>query len=548
MGFARVTREDTAWLPRSAVPSMPARPMAMGFRGVVATPHYLATSAGLRVLQDGGNALDACVAACAVLGVVHPNGCGIGGDLFLLIHPAGGGHPWVLNASGRAGSKATPDFIRAAGHDRLPDKGPLSVVTPGCVAGWQAALERFGTRELGALLQPAISWAEDGFPADADLAHALRGALRQFNEEARRTFAPDDRLPEPGNMIRQPELGRALRRIASGGARAMYDGPLGQAIGQFLQIEGGHHTPDDMAAYECEWAEPVQTDFRGYSVYSAPPNSQGLLHLMALGILEPKDLGEPQSAQATHLQLEAMKFGYESARRQIADPAFHRVPTARLLSESHAAAGRAQLSAAQAASPPPVPGAGDTVYLCSVDREGNLVSMIQSLRQGLGAGLMVPGTGILLNNRARDFGLADGDPNQIAPGKRPRHTLAPGLVLRDGKPAMAYGTRGGDGQPYTMLQLSCNLLAFGMDAQAALDAPRWSVEPADSGLAAGKIVLEGRFSGEARETLQEAGYDVRAIQDFDERCGVACIVQIDRQRGVFLGGADPRGEGLALAF
>ena len=523
------------------------RSTAMGLNGAISTPHYLASAAGLRVLQDGGNALDACVAANAVLGVTWPQMCGVGGDMFILISRPDAPRPVVLNASGRAGSKATPDFVRSAGHDRLPDKGPLSVVTPGCVHGWNMALERFGTRDLGVLVQPAIVFAENGFPASRHLANAVRSGLRFFNDAARDTYAPGGRLPQPGDVIRNPGLARTLRQVAADGPRVMYDGPVGKAVGDFLESQGGHHTAEDIAAHSSEWVEPAQVEFNGFQVCAVPPNSQALLHLMALAVLDTLDLGDPHSARATHLQVEAMKYAFRD-QRSIADPTFVEVPVERLTSREHAARGREQLQMDRASRPAAGVRAGDTVYLCAADRDGMAVSMIQSLRQPWGSALMVPEVGVVLNDRGRDFGLADGDPNQIAPGKRPRHTLSPGMALRDGRPAYVYGTRGGDGQPFTMLQLGCNLMRFGMDPQEALDAPRWSVEPQAAGPANGDLALEGRFRAEVRVELQAMGHPIVELDDFDFNLGTSCIVEIDRERGVFLGGADPRGDGIALAF
>jgi gamma-glutamyltranspeptidase/glutathione hydrolase len=527
------------------------RATAMGLNGVIATPHYLASAAGLRVLQDGGNAVDAAVAACAVLGVVWPHMCGIGGDLFLVIFPAGGDRPIALNSSGRAGAKATADYVRAAGHKRVPDKGALAVVTPGCVAGWQEALQRYGTRELAPLLDAAIRVADEGFPISPFLARSIRQQHSHLNEPAQRTYAPNGNPLPPGAVLRQPDYAATLRRIAWEGPEAMYDGPLGEAIGRFLAAEGGHHGPEDIAAHRCEWVDPALIDFTapggtGYQVCCMPPNSQAMLHLIGLNVLESLNLGAPQGARATHLQLEAMKYAYLD-RPLIADPAFTEVPVARMLSKAHAAAGRAQLSLDRA-SPPPAPvAAGDTVYLCAADRDGNVVSMIQSLRESWGSNLMVPELGMMLNDRGRDFGLEDGDPNQIAPGKRPRHTLSPSMVVRDGAPLFAYGTRGGDGQPFTLLQVICNLLVHGMDPQVALDAPRWSLDPLDAGPAVAQLALESRFSAETQAQLRAMGHPVVLIDDFDMVCGTSNIVQLDRERGILLGGADPRGDGVALA-
>jgi gamma-glutamyltranspeptidase/glutathione hydrolase len=520
----------------------------MGLNGVIATPHYLASAAGLRVLQDGGNALDAAIAANAVLGVVWPFMCGIGGDMFIVIYPAGGDRPMVLNASGRAGTRGTADFVRSAGFEKgLPNKGPLSVVVPGCVAGWQMALERYGTRELGALLQPAISFAENGYPVSPRLSEGIQSQARNFNDAARACFMPNGSAPRVGTIQRMPQYAESLKLIARDGPKAMYGGPLGQAIGDFLDSVGGHIVADDVAAHACDWVEPVAFDAYGHRVCVAPPNSQAILHAMSIALLDGFDLGSPQSAQATHLQVEAMKVAYQD-RPRIADPAFVDVPLAEMVSEEHLRAGRASIDPTRASRPAVGATAGDTIYLCAADRDGTMVSLIQSLREPFGSGLMVPGVGIMLNDRAKDFGIADGDPNQIAPGKRPRHSLTPAMALKNGKPAFAYGTSGGDGQPYTVLQLHTNLLAFGMDPQEALDAPRWTIDPAPAGPAKGSIAFEDRVSQETLDGLAALGHPVKTVEGFSDDCGRASVVQIDYERGILLGGADPRSDGAALAW
>lgn len=525
------------------------RGAAMGLHGAIATPHYLASATGFRVLQDGGTAVDAAIAANAMLGIVRPDQTTIGGDLFMLIAPHGSGDVLCLNASGRAGGRGTPEFVRASGHNRLPEKGPLSVVTPGCVAGWAAALERFGSRELGALLQPAIDAAEQGVPAVRLFASRLEAETPNFNEAARAVFLPGGRAPRTGDVFRNLEYAESLRLIAKDGPRVMYDGPLGHRIGEYLESVGGTLTASDLAGYAPDWVGPARMPFADFDLTVLPPNSQAILHQMALGILEGVDLGPPLGAQAVHLQVEATRLAYED-RGEIGDPAFMRVPLSQLLSREHAASKRARISADQAVSPPPSGGSSDTVYVAVADRDGTVVSLIQSLRKPFGSGVVVPGTGILLNDRGRDFGIDDGDPNQIAPGKRSRHTLTPAIATRGGRPAFAYGTAGGDVQPFTMLQLSCNLLVYGIDPQEAVDAPRWTVIPAEPG-PPGTLGLEGRFAPNVRAELAALGYKLEIQPDFDDRANygsVASAIQIDHERGVYLAGADPRADGIALAW
>jgi gamma-glutamyltranspeptidase/glutathione hydrolase len=331
----------------------------------------------------------------------------------------------------------------------------------------------------------------------------------------------------------------------------MYDGALGQKIGNYLESVGGHLNADDLGSFEPDWSDPAHMPFGDFEVSCIPPNSQAILHLIALGVLDGVDIGPALSAQAIHLQVEATRLAYQD-RELIADPRFMPVTPQTLVSPERLAAKRKEIAFDRAWGLPPSGGNTDTVYVAAADREGNVVSLIQSLRKSFGSGVVVPGTGILLNDRGRDFGLEDGDPNQIAPGKRSRHTLTPALATRSGRPAFAYGTAGGDVQPFTMLQLSCDLLLFGMGPQEAVDAPRWTVIPAEPGPAAeAKLGLEGRFAAVIHKELEALGYTIEVEPDFEDRANlgsVASAIQIDQDRGVFLAGADPRADGIALAW
>jgi gamma-glutamyltranspeptidase / glutathione hydrolase len=527
------------------------RGTAMGLNGAIATPHYLATAAGFQLLRDGGNAIDAAIAANAVLGLVRPDQTTIGGDLFMLIWPARERRVLFLNSSGRAGAKGTPDFVRSSGYDRLPEKGPLSVLTPGCVAGWAAALERFGTRELGSLLQPAIDAAEGGVAAAPLFANRLAAEADNFNEAARQVFMPNGKAPKAGDPFRNPEYAESLRLIAREGPRVMYEGALGHKIGSYLDGAGGHLTPADLAVYEPDWSDPAHMPFGDFQVNVIPPNSQAILHLIALGIMQGVDVGESMGGRQVHLQVEATRLAYQD-RGLIADPRFMPLGAQDLLAPNRLAAKRKEIEFERAWGQPPSQGHADTVYVAVADREGNVVSLIQSLRKPFGSGVVVPGTGILMNDRGRDFGIEAGDPNQIAPGKRSRHTLTPAIAVRGGRPAYAYGTAGGDVQPYTMLQLSTNLLIHGMGPQEAVDAPRWTVVPAEPGPAEGaKLGLEDRFNASTYSELEALGYTLQLLPAFEDRANlgsVAAAIQIDHERGVFLAGADPRADGIALAW
>jgi gamma-glutamyltranspeptidase len=520
--------------------------------GVVAAPHYLASLAGARALEDGGSAVDAAIAANMVLNVVWPHMCGVGGDLFAQVWR--GDRLYALNSSGPAGAAMTVDAYRERGLQAVPMRGPYAVTVPGAVAGWFALHERFGRLEPERLARDAVRHARAGFATSPRLAAAIRGQARLLGERdnpAADVFLAAGHPPEPGTRLRQPDLADSLETIGRLGPKAVYGGELGARIVAGLRARGSLLSEQDFAAFEPEWVEPIRTTYRGLTVAQLPPNSQGcvLLELLnMLGDAEPAAWGEG-SAELVHQLVERKKLAFADRDRAVADPRRASVPTAELVDPAY---GRRRAAAVDGVATRAAVGSGraadgDTVYLCAADRDGTVVSLIQSLFAGWGSGVMAPGTGVLLHNRGRSFRLDPTHPNALAPGKRPMHTLMPGFATKDGRPWLAFGTRGGDGQPQTGLQLLVGLLDFGLPPQAALEAPRW-VHGASSGAhPPDALVLEARFGPEVAEALRARGHDVVVTAALDDVMGTAQLIEVDHDRGCYVAAADPRGDSTALA-
>jgi gamma-glutamyltranspeptidase/glutathione hydrolase len=489
---------------------------------MAATSHPLATRAALRLLEEGGNAIDAAVCAAAVLCVCEPFSTGIGGDLFAIVWDEGAAHG--LNASGRAPAGVDPDAL-----DEIASSGPTSVTVPGAVSGWAALLERFGSVSLERCLAPAIEAAEHGFAVTPVIAGAWAVLARGLSDpEARRVFGS---APTVGQVVRLPELGQSLRLLAAEGPCAFYDGPLSDAICSASWLER-----PDLAAHAAEWVEPLRIAHRGADVLELPPNGQGAVALQALALVEP--LAPRDAADRVHLQAEALKLAFADGYGHISDAPL----PAGYLDSSYIAERRALLDRNRAGSPVagPLP-RGGTVYLCCVDRERRACSLIQSVYMGFGSGVVAPGTGIALQNRGACFTLEPGHPNRIAPGKRPYHTIIPGLLLRDGALLGPFGVMGGHFQPQGHLQVVERLLAEGDDAQAALDAPRFRVDLADG---AWTLALEPPL-WHLEDELRRRGH--RVLRDPDLGGfggGQAILVQGD----ALVGGSEPRKDGYAAGI
>ena len=528
------------------LPSM--RPDVGGIEGAVTSDHVLASAAGMEVLKRGGNAVDAAITMAGVLAVVRPHMNGVGGDVFMLIRPAAGGEIQALNGSGRAGSKATPAFFREKNLTSIPGSGILSVSVPGAVRAWADALARHGTISLSQALQPAIRYAERGFPVSPRLAIDINEAKRKLSAdpELARIFLPNGEAPAVGTLLKQPELARTLRAIAAGGANAFYRGPLAKQIASFIEREGGLVTAEDLTRHKSTWDKPISSTYHGHPVIAFPPNTQGVTLLEALNLAELSDLKAMgrNSPDYIHTLVEGAKLAYADRDKHIADPAFAEVPVERLISKEYAAELALRLKEklkANDAGSTNRDGDGDTVFLGVVDRNGNAVSMIQSLFASFGSGRMVPGTGITLHNRGSLYELDSTHVNIVAPGKRPYHTLCPAMVLRpDRSLMMVVGTPGGDGQPQTLVQVITNVMRFGMTPQQAVEAARFRWYGRE------RLGVEPGVPAEVRDALTKLGHQV-AVQEPSEEFGGAQMILVTPSGGR-VAGADPRREAYAIAW
>jgi gamma-glutamyltranspeptidase/glutathione hydrolase len=515
--------------------------------GMVATSQPLAALAGLRVLMDGGNAADAAVTTAAMLNVVEPMSTGIGGDCFALIFDASTGKVSALNGSGRSPAAFTLEEARRLGLKEIPPTGALPVTVPGTVSGWAALLEQCGTMTLGECLAPAISTAEEGFPVTERISAAWHEAEPKLllDSEAARVYLP---APKPGQLHALPDLALTLRAIAEGGVDAFYRGAVAGKMASHVQEQGGYLTTDDLAAHVSSWDVPISTAYRGVEVLEHPPNGQGLAALVALNALEGFDLGTMDFFDPTrwHLMIESVRLGMVDAGRYVADPEQTEVPVTALLSKSYAAERRSVIASDKALelAAPGRPEHQDTVYLTVVDGQGNAVSFINSLYYGFGSGLMVPGTGICLQNRGACFTLEDGHPNALEGDKRPYHTIIPAMALRDGRLWLSFGVMGGFMQPQGHVQVLSNLVDSGMDTQAALDAPRFRVDERGGP----SLSIESGFPTETCTELAAMGHDVRMEPAFWSGFGGGQIIAVDAANGVLQGGSDPRKDGCAVGF
>ena len=527
------------------------RPTTRAYEGMVATPHYLATVAGLRILQGGGNAVDAAVAANAVLTVVAPNQCSLGGDAFFLIWEPSERGLLALNGSGRAPAGATVEAVRDAGYSGMPPRGAWTVTVPGAVDAWATVLARCGTQTLAELLTPAIAYAERGFPVTPLLSAAIEesGELLRDHAAAAEQFMPGGRVPHPGDRLVQADLARSLRLIAESGPEVFYRGPIAEAIVRTVRAAGGVLTLDDLAEHRSTWVKPLSTTYRGVELVELPPNTQGVTALQMANILEGFEVDDAawQSGDLLHLMIEAKKLAYTDRDRYIGDPELVSVPIDRLLDKEYAKELRGRIDRARASPSRTSARDNDTVYLCVVDREGRVVSLIQSIFQSFGSGLVVEGTGIVLHNRGASFTLDPASPNCLAPRKRPMHTLIPAMLLRNGQPWVVFGSMGGHGQPQIQLQLLVNLVDFELDPQAAIERPRW-LSRSEPGESAETIYLEEGVAESAARELGRRGHRVRWVDRWDSLLGHAQMIRIDNERGVLEGGADPRAEGCALGW
>jgi gamma-glutamyltranspeptidase/glutathione hydrolase len=531
----------------SAAAPPPGRSTVYSPHGTVATSHPLASSAALRVLQDGGNAVDAAVTAAAVLGLTEPHMTGIGGDVFAIVWLAGEQRLVGLNGSGRSGSGMTAEALRQQGQAEVPSEGAEPVTVPGAVAGWADLLAAHGTLSLGQALAPAIALAEDGFPVSPLIAEqwAMEVEKLQRHPGATATYlVGGKRAPVAGEWFRNPDLARSYRLLADQGPGALYGGDLGKAIVEHLAGLGGFLTLDDLVAHRSEWVQPVSVPYRGYRLWELPPNGQGIAALEMLRILEPYDLaamGHNSPAYLHHL-IEAKKLAYADLARYVADPATMEVSVDDLLSDRFIAGRRGKIDpqrAMAAVEPGESVTHSDTIYLAAADRHGNMVSFINSVSWEFGSGVVVPGTGFALQNRGTGFTLQPGHANTVAPRKRPFHTLIPAFVTRtEGDrelPWLAYGVMGGSMQPQGHVQVLLNLLLFGMDLQQAIDAPRFRH------LRDNEVAVESAMPDASREGLRALGHE---LVDWNRHWfgGAQAVMKLERG---WAAASDPRKDGHA---
>ena len=523
--------------------------MVISDRGIVATSQTLASQAGAQVLARGGSAIDAAIAADAVLGVVEPMSCGMGGDLFALYWDARTGKLTGLNASGWSPQALTPELLHARGSSTMPQAGIHSVTVPGCVNGWSKLHQRFGKLPWGELFQPAAYYAEHGFPVTELIQGGWRNSLNTLNadENARRVFLRDGSAPEIGEMFRNPQLAAALKLVAAGGAKVFYRGPIAKAILRTSDRLGGTLAAADLSEFDAEWVDPVSTEYRGWKVYELPPNGQGVAALEMLNIMSNFPLFNypARGLEELHIQIEAQKLAYADLARYVADPRFSRVPVEGLLAPAYARR-RAELirmDAARCTAEPghPPPTAGDTIYLSVVDRDGNIVSLIQSLYLSFGSGVMVEGYGFHLHNRGALFTLDPQHPNVLAPRKRPFHTIIPAFMEKDNV-HMGFGIMGGFNQAQAHAQFVGNIVDHSMNIQAALEAPRFT----KLNFGGCDLMIENRVPPEVREALEARGHRLQVLGDFSTEVGGGQAVIHDSRTGVNYGASSPRKDGAAV--
>jgi gamma-glutamyltranspeptidase / glutathione hydrolase len=520
-------------------------------QGAVATSQPLAASAGLAVLRQGGNAVDAAIATAITLTVVQPASNHVGGDLFALVWDGARLHG--LNGSGRAPAVLTAGTVRGLGHERMPVRGWLPVTVPGAPRAWRDLHERFGSLPFGSLFHDAITYAEAGYPVSPTAAHywqAEVGAAQDLQAQSGGgpefggflpMFAPGGRAPRAGETWRSADLAATLRRMAATGADDFYTGETAALITEFAAHTGGFLSATDLATHTSTWVDPIAASYRGHEVWEIPPNGQGIAALLALNILDGLEAPQrPPTAEDYHRQIEAVKLALTDAHRYVADPAHASVPVAGLLSKDYAKR-RAEMIGGKAMLPEPgEPGRGGTVYLCAADSGGMMVSLIQSNYLGFGSHIVVPGAGVSLQCRGAGFSLDDGHPNCLAPGKRPYHTIIPGFLTRGGAPVGPFGVMGGHMQPQGHVQLITNTVDGGMDPQAALDAPRWYW--ADGR----RVHAEPRIPGHVLAGLEERGHEITTAYAVDlVGCGQAIWRLPD---GGYVAGSEARADGSALGY
>lgn len=514
--------------------------------GMVATSQPLAAGAGLEVLKKGGNAIDAAIATAACLTVVEPTANGIGGDAFAIIWTRGKLHG--LNASGTAPKGISAEAVRKAGYNEMPKYGWVPVTVPGVPSAWAALSERFGRLSMTEVLKPAIRYAYDGYPVSPTAADMWERAYTNYSKDLKgeeykywfETFTLDGKPPRPGDVWGSTDHAKTLESIAETKAESFYKGELAKKIDAYSKKYGGFLRKEDLADYKPEWVEPIGINYRGYDVWEIPPNGHGIVALIALNILKGFEFNEKDNIETYHRQIEAIKLAFADGKKYIADPRDMNITVEELLSEEYAAERRKLIKGEALIHMAGKPAKGGTVYLSAADGEGNMISYIQSNYMGFGSGLVVPGTGIALHNRGKNFSLEPGHDNCLAPGKKPYHTIIPGFLSKDGKPVGPFGVMGGFMQPQGHVQVIMNTIDFHMNPQDALDAPRWQW------IQDRTVHIEHQFPNSIAQSLQRKGHDIK-IQTDSTSFGRGQIIW-RLNNGALIGGTEPRTDGTIAAW
>jgi gamma-glutamyltranspeptidase/glutathione hydrolase len=524
--------------------------------GMAATSHPLATQVAIDILKKGGSAVDAAIAANACLGLMEPVSNGIGGDLFAIVWDADDKKLHGLNASGRSPRSLTLDHFLENGYESIPYYGPLSVSVPGCVDGWFELHDKFGKMPMKDILKPTIDYARNGFPMAELIAYYLKRSAPRYVKYPgfKEVFMPNGRTPSKGEVFRNPMLANTLQMIADGGRDAFYKGDIARTIAAYMNEQGGFLSYDDLSSHQSEWVEPVSTNYRGYDVWELPPNGQGIAALQILNILELYDVKSMGfgSEEYMHVLVEAKKLAFEDRAMYYADPAFNQLPVDRLISKEYAAE-RAKLIKPDRAGRSYPAGKlrnGDTIYLTVADKDGNMVSLIQSNYLGIGSGMTPTGLGFVLQDRGNLFSLEKGHMNVYEPGKRPFHTIIPAFVTKDGKPFLSFGVMGGSMQPQGHAQVLVNIIDFGMNIQEAGDAPRinhaGSSQPTGGQMTnGGRVQVESGFDYEVLRELEKKGHNV--IVSVGPFGGYQAIMWDDKNK-VYYGASESRKDGMAIGY
>lgn len=523
--------------------------------GMAATSQPLATQVALDILKKGGSAVDAAIAANAMLGLVEPTGCGIGGDLFAIVWDAKEKKLAGLNASGRSPRQLTKDVFAKRGHNKIPKFGPLPVSVPGAVDGWFELHSKYGKLPMATLLTPAIEYAREGFPVSELIAYYWEKNVERIGHYPgfSDTFLVNGKAPKKGDVFKNPGLAVTYEKIATGGRDAFYKGDIARTIDVYMKEQGGFLSYQDLASHQSEWIAPVSANYRGYDVWELPPNGQGIAALQILNILEQYDIEGMgfNSSEYVHTFVEAKKLAFEDRAKFYADPDFNEIPVNWLISKAYAQQRQKLINAEKAATRVDAGiYEGDTIYLTVADKDGNMVSLIQSNYRGMGSGMTPPGLGFILQNRGEMFTLEEGHFNEYRPGKRPFHTIIPAFVTRNGEPVMSFGVMGGGAQPQMHAQIIVNILDFGMNLQEAGDAPRilHSGSSSPTGelmLDGGYVSLESGFDEAVQRELMEKGHTLRRVVG---AFGGYQAIAWDAQKEVYLGASESRKDGQAAGY